>query len=222
MAGTGRSASVLLTGFVPFGGDDRNPSSEVAQALDGTSIGDSSVVAATLPVARADVHERLTRLFSEVQPSAVLLLGLANGRVAPAVERFAVNVLDFPIPDNDGAQPIDQPVVDGGPAAYVSTLPVKAVLSAWREAGIPGYVSNTAGTYVCNASFYLASHLGATSGARVGLVHLPYLPEQVAGPGRRPEASMGFDLQVSTVQAALEVSVTHGVGDVALAAGAVS
>lgn len=222
MAGTGRGAPVLVTGFVPFGGVDRNPSSEVAEALDGVKVGDRTVLAATLPVARAGARERLTALFEDVRPSAVLLLGLANGRIAPAVERLAVNVLDFPIPDNDGEQPVDRPVVNDGPTAYFSTLPVKAVLASWRRAGIPGYVSNTAGTYVCNASFYLASHLGARSGARVGLIHLPYLPEQVAGSAGRPDASMEFNLQVSCVRTALEVAVTHAGTDVVLAAGAVS
>jgi hypothetical protein len=68
-------------------------------------------------------------------------------------------VLDFPIPDNDGSQPAGEPVVEGGPAAYFATLPIKAILVAWREAGLPGYVSNTAGTYVCNQTFYHSLHL---------------------------------------------------------------
>lgn len=221
MASGGGDRPILLTGFGPFGGDPVNPSAQVAAALDGTDVC-RRVVADVLPVARAGVAERLPRLFQEVDPALVLLLGLANGRSAPAVERVALNVLDFPIADNDGAQPVDEPVVPAGPAAYLASVPVKAILAAWQEAGLPGYVSNTAGTYVCNATFYLASHLGAARAIPVGLVHLPYLPEQAGRDGATPAPSMALDMQVECVRVALRAAVTHIGQDLAIAAGAVS
>jgi pyroglutamyl-peptidase len=170
----------------------------------------------------ARVVRRLTHLFEEVDPALVLLLGLANGRPAPAVERVALNVLDFPIADNDGVQPVDEPVVPGDPAAYFATVPVKTVLAAWREAGLPGYVFNTAGTYVCNASFYLASHLGAARAVPVGLVHLPFLPDQVSRDGVTPAPSMALDLQIKCVRVALHAAATHIGQDLRIAAGMVS
>jgi pyroglutamyl-peptidase len=119
-------------------------------------------------------------------------------------------------------QPVDEPVVPGGPAAYFATVPVKTVLAAWREAGLPGYVSNTAGTYVCNASFYLASHLGAARAVPVGLVHLPFLPDQVSRDGVTPAPSMALDLQIKCVHVALHAAATHIGQDLRIAAGMVS
>jgi pyroglutamyl-peptidase len=221
VASGGRDRPILLTGFAPFGGDALNPSAQVATALDGADVC-GRVVADVLPVARAGVAERLPRLFKEVDPALVLLLGLANGRPAPAVERVALNVLDFPITDNDGVQPVDEPVVPGGPAAYLASVPVKAILAAWREARLPGYVSNTAGTYMCNATFYLASHLGASRAVPVGLVHLPYLPEQAGRDGVAPAPSMALDMQVECVRMALRAAATHVGPDLSIAAGMVS
>lgn len=222
MASGGGDGPILLTGFVSFGGDPVNPSAQVATALDGTTDLRGGVVADVLPVARAGVAQRLARLFEEHDPALVMLLGLANGRPAPAVERVALNVLDFPIADNEGAQPVDEPVVPGGPAAYFATVPVKAVLAAWREAGLPGYVSNTAGTYVCNASFYLASHLGAPRAVPVGLVHLPYLPDQASRNAAAPAPSMALNLQIECVRLALHAAATHSGHDLRIAAGMVS
>lgn len=137
-----------------------------------------------------------------------------------ALERVAVNVLDFPIPDNDGSQPTDDPVVQGGPAAYFSSLPIKAILTAWKEAGIPGYVSNTAGTYVCNQTFYASMHLSKERGYRAGVIHVPYLPEQAAEVGDGAP-SMSLELMVRAAEVALEVSVGRS-DDATLPAGAIS
>jgi pyroglutamyl-peptidase len=154
------------------------------------------------------------------RPNLVLLLSLGNGRSMLALERVAIIVLDFPIPDNDGSQPAGEPVVKGGPAAYFATLPIKAILAAWREAGLPGYVSNTAGTYVCNQTFYHSLHRSGDHGYRAGLIHVPYLPEQAArAEGGAP--SMSLDLMMEDVEVALRIS-TERCEDITLAAGAIS
>jgi pyroglutamyl-peptidase len=137
-----------------------------------------------------------------------------------ALERVAINVLDFPIPDNEGSQPAGEPVVEDGPAAYFATLPIKAILTAWQEAGLPGYVSNTAGTYVCNQTFYTSLHLSGDPGYRAGLIHVPYMPEQAAGiEGGAP--SIALALMVEAVEIALRVS-TERSKDLILPAGAIS
>jgi len=150
----------------------------------------------------------------------VLSLGLANGRSMLDLKRVAINVLDFPIPDNDGSQPTNEPIVEGGPAAYFATLPIKAILAAWRKAGLPGYVSNKAGTYACNQTSYRSLHLSEEHGHRAGLTHVPYLPGQAA-PAERGAPSMALDLMVRAVEVALEISLRRSEDNV-LSAGAIS
>lgn len=211
--------TVLLTGFEPFGDGERNPSAEIAEGLDGAVVAGHRVAGATLPVTAAGAPRALEEAVGRHGPSLVLSLGLAGGRGMLALERVALNVLDFPIPDNDGSRPVDEPVVGSGPAAYLATIPLKAVLAAWGDEGLPGYVSNTAGTFVCNQTFYRSLHLSAERGCRAGLIHLPYLPAQAAGTAGAPSVSR--DLMVRAVELALEVSL-RSPEDIALPAGAVS
>lgn len=147
----------------------------------------------------------------------VLATGVAPGRPAVGIERVAVNVRDFPIEDVDGQQPIDRPVVPGGPVAYLSTVPVKAVVAAWRKAGIPGFVSNTSGTYLCNQVFYLARHLTDGTAVRAGFLHVPVAAHAAAGDP--PPPSQSLDQVVEAVRAGVHVAATHAGPDVELVAG---
>jgi pyroglutamyl-peptidase len=119
----------------------------------------------------------MQRLLRRHRPALVIGFGLAAGRAAVTPERVAINVDDARIPDNAGAQPVDRPVVRGGPAAYWSTLPIKAIVAALTREGIPAAVSQTAGTFVCNHVFYGLMHaLARTPGVRGGFVHVPAVP----------------------------------------------
>lgn len=174
-------APLLLTGFDPFGGSALNPSWLAARALHGQRIAGHTVVAAQLPTAFGAAQARLQALLAEHRPALVLCLGQAGGRGALSVERVAINLVDARIPDNQGVQPVDAPVVPAGPAAYFATLPVKALHRAVQQAGLPCEVSQTAGTFVCNAVFYGLLHrlaTGAAPAVRGGFVHVPWLPEQ--------------------------------------------
>jgi len=146
--------TVLLTGFEAFGGDTRNPSEEAVRALDGAVVAGHRVVARVLPCVFGVAREQLLQALVDVRPAVVICTGLAAGRLGLTVERVAINVDDARIPDNAGARPVDRPVRDGGPAAYFSTLPIKAIVREWRDAGLPGAVSQSAGTFVCNHVFY--------------------------------------------------------------------
>ena len=210
--------NILLTGFEAFGESTKNPTAEIVRLLDGVSVAGHGVSGVALPVTASGAPEALRETVEVHRPGLVLSLGLAGGRSMLALERVAINVLDFPIPDNDGHRPTDDPIVEGGPAAYFATLPIKAILAAWREAGLPGYVSNTAGTYVCNQTFYRSLHLSGEHGYRAGLIHVPCLPEQAVHAG---VPSMSLDLMVRAVEVALEVSLKRS-EDIALSAGAIS
>jgi pyroglutamyl-peptidase len=218
-------SGILVTGFGPFGEHTENPSGLLASALDGREVAGEPVAGAVLPVSTAEAPAMLDQAIAAAAPDVLLVLGLAAGRNAAAVERAAINVRDFPIPDADGLQVIDEPVLDDGPAAYLTGLPVKAILAAWQDEGLPGYVSNTAGTYLCNQVFYLAAHRGAAAGFRAGLLHLPALPGGAARslrPSAVPQPSATLATMEAMVRRALAVTIKHRGADLAIAGGAVS
>jgi len=197
-----RAAKVLLTGFEPFGGETVNPSLLVAQALDGARVGGSTVVALGLPVAYAEATDGLLRAVDALDPHLVLGLGQAAGATGLRLERVALNCSDAAMPDNTGVVLRRQPVVAGGPAAYLATLPLARLLQVLRADGHPVGLSRDAGRYVCNHVYYRLLHHAAPLGLPGGFVHLPLLPAQAAG--RPGLASLGLAQQVAAVRAGLE------------------
>ncbi len=203
-------ASILVTGFEPFDKDTVNPSWEVARALDGSVITGATVHAVQLPCVFDASIAALDKALAAHQPQLVLCLGLATGRSELTPERVAININDARIPDNAAQQPVDTQVVSDAPAAYFSTLPIKAMVHAMRAKGIPAAVSNTAGTFVCNHIFYALMHRlaqgAAAKGARGGFVHVPALPQQVIA--HAGMASMTLEAQVQGMRAAIEAAMT--------------
>ena len=230
-----KSPTVLVTGFEPFGGDLINPSWEIARALDGWDVPDcrdaivATVRAARLPCVFGAALDVLHQALARHRPVAVIALGLAASRADISVERVAINVDDARIPDNRGQQPIDRPVCPGAPAAYWSTLPIKAIVAAWHEAGIPASVSQSAGTFVCNHVFYGLAHRLATRRrrggraqaarreTRAGFIHVPWLAGHA---GAAAASAMDSGTAVDAVRIAIRVTLTRGEGDLELAAGA--
>lgn len=210
-------AEILMTGFAPFGGEPVNPSWQ-AVSLVGARRDD--VAAVELPCEFAASLPALRRALEEHRPSLVVCAGQAGGRSEVTPERVAINLIDARIPDNAGAQPVDAPVVPDGPAAYFTTLPVKACVAAIRAAGVPASVSHTAGTYVCNQVFYGLMHLLATEfpGVRGGFVHVPFSPGQVAASGR-PAPSLGVD-RIAEALEVLADTAAKVTEDLAVSAGA--
>ncbi|PRW85274.1 pyroglutamyl-peptidase I [Pseudomonas fluorescens] len=207
--------NVLLTGFEPFDKAAVNPSWEAVRQLDGVQLCEGvQMVSHCLPCAFATAAETLLQLINELRPAMVIATGLGPGRSDISVERVAINVNDARIPDNLGAQPIDIAVVDGGPAAYFSTLPIKGMVKAVREAGIAASVSQTAGTFVCNQVFYHLQHALVGTGVRSGFIHVPGLPD--AGEPSMALSTIVEGLRV-TALAAWQTQV-----DIALSGGQVS
>ena len=204
---------VLVTGFEPFGGDAVNASAEAVEALAARWAGPEELVTAVLPVVFDQVRSAdglLLRLLDDHAPDVAVAVGLAAGITQVRVERVAVNLMDAGIPDNGGAQPIDAPVADGGPAARFATLPVKAAAAAVRAAGIPAGVTYSAGTYVCNATFYALQHaLVEQPGVLSGFVHVPRSSEEVGATAATSALSDGGapHLPLDTLAEALEIVV---------------
>ncbi len=174
---------ILMTGFEPFGGEAINPSWEAVRRV--KAPGGAELARACLPVTFGEVPSLLKELIERERPDAVICVGQAGGRDGISLERIAVNLMDGRIPDNSGFQPKDEPLQPGGPAAYFSSLPLRRLEAALKEAEIPAHISNTAGLYVCNCAFYTAAALAAKmhSGMRAGFIHVPFLPEQTADAG---------------------------------------
>lgn len=195
--------TVLMTAFEPFGGEDVNPSWEAVRALEGKQIAGATIVTRQLPVVFSEVLNVLNQALDEIKPDAIISVGQAGGRSDITVERIGINVDDARIPDNTGKQPVDEAIVQDGPAAYFSRLPIKAIVAAVREAGIPASVSQTAGTFTCNRVMYGLLHWLQTqsSSARGGFIHIPYLPAQAAQHPGAPSMSSANVIQ------ALEIAV---------------
>ena len=189
--GRNDASNVLVTGFEPFAGESVNPSGEIARQLHGTVIGGHRVTGALLPCVFGVAITELKKQIRATKPRLIICLGQAGGRADITPERVAINVDDARIPDNAGRQPVDRPVRRRGPAAYWSTLPIKAIVAALARRGIPASVSQTAGTFVCNHVFYGLMHaLHGQKKVRGGFIHVPFLPEQARGKPSLPLETM--------------------------------
>ena len=195
----------LITGFEPFGGERTNSSIEAVRRVR-ARVGAVDVETAELPTSYARSHAALEAAIVRARPDIVLCVGQAGERAALSVERVAVNIQDAEIADNDGARPVDAPIVPGAPAAYLATLPARAAVTGLQAAGLPAQLSMSAGTFVCNHVFYGLMHLAATRGRpfRGGFLHVPCLPQQAQG--GRP--SLPLDDIVRGIEIVLEAATT--------------
>jgi len=200
--------TVLLTGFEPFNGATINPAWEAVRALEGWQGEGFQVEVRQLPCVFGDAIEDLTALIDELHPDVVIAVGQAGGRPDISVERVAINVDDASILDNGGQQPVDTAIAADGPAAYFSTLPIKAIVHALRERGLVAGVSQTAGTFVCNHVFYGLMHHAATQPQpmKAGFIHVPFLPEQAAARLDAPP-SMALEDIIAGIKLAVEVTL---------------
>jgi pyroglutamyl-peptidase len=189
---------ILLTGFEPFGKATLNPSGEIVKQISGDNI-----VRAILPVAYAQSAEKLLALIAEHNPDVVICLGQAEGRTQITPERVAINLDDARLADNDGVVRNDVPIVFGGPVAYESTLPVKDIVKAINDAGVPAAVSLSAGAFLCNHVFYVAQNHFKGTKVRSGFVHVPLMDEQAGEFPGLP--TMPLDQMVIAVRAMLEI-----------------
>ena len=189
---------VLLTGFEPFGKATLNPSGEIVKQISGDNI-----ITAILPVAYAQSAERLLALIAEHKPDVVICLGQAEGRTHISPERIAINLDDARLADNEGVIRNDVPIVVGGPVAYESTLPIKDIVKAINDAGVPAAVSLSAGAFLCNHVFYVAQDHFKGTKVRSGFVHVPLMDEQAGEFPGLP--TMPLDQMVKAVRTMLEV-----------------
>jgi pyroglutamyl-peptidase len=209
--------TVLITGFEPFGGESVNPSWLTVHRLSGQRIHGHDIVDACLPTAFNTSLAQLAVLIEQYRPDLVIALGQAGGRSGISLERIAINIDDARIPDNLGVQPIDQVIIKGAPAAYFSTLPIKAALKNLQDSGVQAEISNTAGTYVCNHVFFGLMHLCRLyPQMRAGFVHIPFLPEQALEKQNMPSMALeelvqGLSIIVKTcLETTVDIRINAG------------
>ena len=203
---------ILVTGFDPFGGEKINPALETIKRLPDAVLG-ARIIKLEIPTVVGKSLAKIQEAVEKENPDVVLSIGQAGGRSEITVERVGINIDDCRIPDNEGNQPIDEPIVAGGPSAYFVTVPIKAIVEKIKTNKIPASISNTAGTFICNHVCYGVAHLAAARTAagkpmKSGFIHIPFLPEQVIGkPALTP--SMSLETIVSGITHALEAIVQH-------------
>lgn len=199
---------ILVTGFDPFGGEKINPAIESVKKLPDTIAG-AEIIKLEIPTVIGKSVDKIKAKIEEVNPDVVLSIGQAGGRPDITVERVGINCDDCRIKDNEGNQPIDEKVAEDGPAAYFSTLPIKAMVKNIQEGGVPASVSNTAGTFICNHVLYGVAHIQSTkhSEMRTGFIHIPFLPEQVVDKRNMP--SMALETIVKGLTLAIEAIVNN-------------
>ena len=193
---------IIVTGFDPFGGETINPSIECVKAL--PEIEGVELIRLELPTVFKESAKRLNEVINDVKPDAVLSVGQAGGRPGITMERIAINVDDARIPDNISQQPIDETIQTEGEAAYFTTLPIKRIVKAIREAGIPAEVSNSAGTFVCNHIMYQALFAAtkADKPFKAGFMHIPFIPEQTTDKPSLPleESTRALQIAIETIR----------------------
>ena len=168
---------LIITGFDPFGGETVNPSWEAVSRLPDI-IGDYRLTKLQIPTVFGTAADTVLAAAAEDAPDVILCVGQAGGRDAVTPERIAVNMASARIPDNRGNQPVETPILPGAPDGIFSTVPAAAMADAITAAGLPGKISNTAGTFVCNDTLYRLLHRFAGTAVRAGFIHVPWLPEQ--------------------------------------------
>ncbi|HZY99513.1 MAG TPA: hypothetical protein VFE36_08060, partial [Candidatus Baltobacteraceae bacterium] len=197
---------VLITGFEPSGGEKINPSEMVARSLEGRLISGRPLSIGILPAETRTLRERLEQTLLEEDPDIVIAMGLFGGRTAMALERVAVNILDFEHPDNVGVMRKGDVITRGGADARLSNLPFERIVEAWHANGVPGYTSNSAGTFLGNQMLYELLGLTESSATPVivGLVHCPYLPAQAIAAGPESSPSMSYEIMKKGMEVLIE------------------
>lgn len=191
---------LLLTAFDPFGGATINPALEAVNLVG--AVAGVDIIKLEVPTVFGTSVDTVISAIEKHLPDAVLCVGQAGGRTGLTPERVAINIDDARIPDNEGHQPVDCPIAAEGPAAYFSTLPVKAMTAAIRQAGLPSDLSNTAGTFVCNHLMYgvlhhLAKHHPAI---RAGFLHVPFLPQQGSPSLPLEDIARGIEAAIAAIR----------------------
>lgn len=194
---------VMLTGFMPFGGETVNPSYEAIKKLDLSHM-NVELMKLEVPTDYRNSTSLVLHHIEQFKPDIIMMIGQAGGRKEISVERIAINIDDSISPDNLGEIRIDQAIDSHGKIAYFSTLPIRKIVAQIKASGIPTGISNTAGTYICNHLMYdVLKELDSKklSAVKAGFIHVPYIKEQVI------DKNNLFALELDDIVKALNIAI---------------
>lgn len=193
--GASGSKIVLVTGFEPFGAHTINPSQEIAETLNGSTINDAMLIGIVLPVNFSTSVERACDAIERYHPDLVISLGLNAKATLIEVEKIGVNIKRYP--KEDGSWSFPRRIEKRGPFLRFSSLNVNDIVERMRAADIPATQSFFAGSYICNALFYglvgyvKNQHLNTS----IGFIHVPLLDSQ--DPGGMPLGTMVYAVRLA-------------------------
>lgn len=199
---------VLVTAFDAFGGEQINPSSEALKLVK-EEFDSAVIIKKILPTTFDLSFDILKTEIDRYKPDMLISIGQAGGRSKVSIERIAINIDDARIKDNSGNQPIDKTIVSHAPAAYFSTLPIKAIAKNINDQHIACEVSNTAGTFVCNHIMYQALHYSNQNqhSFKSGFIHIPFIKEQIQENSQVP--FMALEDIVTAIEIAIKTSIDY-------------
>ena len=201
---------ILVTGFDPFGGEKVNPAFAAVKMLP-DKIAGAEIIKMEIPTVFSKSWRAVEDGIRKYDPDVVVNVGQAGGRAHVTIEQVGINLADARIPDNDGEQPLNQPLQPDGDTAYFATIPVRAMVQNVRSHGLPCSISYTAGTYVCNCVMYNVLYLAAKKyhGLKAGFIHVPYAMEQLIG---KDASTPGMSLRdiAASLEYALETIASGG------------
>lgn len=189
---------LLITGFEPFGGENINSSWEAVSQLP-EQIAQYHLTKLQIPTVFGIAAEKVLASAKKLHPDVILCIGQAKDRKAVTPEMIAINLRYATIPDNKGNQPYDEAIIENGPAAYFTTIPVRDIVTSIQSAGISADISYSAGTFVCNDLMYILLHELAESKTQVGFIHVPYLREKT----KDGITSMPLEIIIRALEAAI-------------------
>lgn len=201
---------ILVTGFEPFGQDEVNPSLELLKKLP-SQILKADIIKLEIPVVRWKALDKIKEAIKEYSPQVILSVGQLAGRADISIERVAINIDDYYMPDNEGNQPLDEPIIKDAPNAYFMSIPIKAILQKLIENKMPASISNSMGTYLCNHVAYgVANIISAHENIKSGFIHVPILPEQAINKTKMP--SMSLETSTKAIELVIEAIVENASG----------
>lgn len=199
---------ILVTGFDPFGGEPINPAQEAVKRIK-DEINGAQIIKIIIPTVREKSLQAIEEAIKLHNPDIVISIGQAGGRFAITPERIAVNIDDFSITDNEGNQPTDRWIREDGEIAYITSLPVKAMVKHMKDNGIPATLSYTAGTFVCNHVMYGVLHMVNKKypNIKAGFIHIPFTTSQVMDKRNMPY--MSLDEIIKGLELSIEACTMH-------------
>lgn len=166
--------TLLVTGFGPFPGWERNPTPAMVAAVTALRLPGVKIVGHVFNTVYAEVARDLPALIARHRPDAVLLFGLAGRTGHVRIEKHAHNVTTRRVPDASGAFHHTSDIRAEAPWRVPTGFAYGPLAARLKRSGLDARPSPSAGEYLCNFSYWLALEAVAQGKTQRALfVHVP-------------------------------------------------